>query len=869
MANSKNTIQNIPLEGALCLNALKTDVKQFQGYNEKNTTVYGGTLSPIYDKTTELFDKDTSYTVFNSKGEACTLYKESGVCYLTYPHQGSTISRSLTNCYTSKTEKLDVPNNTIVAAKLHSGSVITVNKNEGVYIDGQYLDSFTFGHNLLSEYEAQIGGDFQDGGVIIGLMDNQSCQAMLIKPNHTVIKSTIYSGSGFRLDKGDVPIIVASYNSTDGGRVAFMKDSGKINDVVSLYIDITDGTSFNNWDLGSTFYYQTGNNIASQTMETSTASYTAKNEVQQFCGRSRNESGYLKWFPSNTNQPYGGGYTGHDGNGYIPCPIGSYGNWEFSEDFFSIYYQDGALISIGHLGLLIDTVLGYGRNLIYYHFTGDGESMTASTTITYKKDDGTWWCYTSMPLSSVSDSEIKEHFSRMILDNRYIILRAVYGLDILDTETWLYRPENAFDWIAHIPPRDYSAPTTTTGCVFGAGINAGYAINGSPFVGYLPNPFVMTDFPDVDYVYYDSFDSVGYFHKMNAVQAYFSKGDNVQSAKYYGNDPLYFDTIYASDSNGNVLLPVANNAQIIHGYSNNDLVKEGNTVYPLMYYNNNQKTYSYFLISSMENVTDVFSLQGQSYSVDDNNIYAMNFNNGVISNVTPVAYKKNLTFLGTLPTQAVFWSAFNKTFYAFTGDRILSKMFEASDINKIHYVGQNPATLSLWICTDNGIYILSDTDMFKLPFTPTSVSFYDKNALFLADNGEKNVSHVISLYLNDNEQGEMIPVKLQTAYYGLGSEQKAVMDCWYLRLFDEKKTEGYVKVRVNTITDVTRHTEEKTYKFSPSDYDDNNIIYIRYQPKYQECVAMQLELETNLGIYSMALGVNTTDSTAQVSKFNF
>ena len=115
----------------------------------------------------------------------------------------------------------------------------------------------------------------------------------------------------------------------------------------------------------------------------------------------------------------------------------------------------------------------------------------------------------------------------------------------------------------------------------------------------------------------------------------------------------------------------------------------------------------------------------------------------------------------------------------------------------------------------------------------------------------------------------MIPVKLQTAYYGLGSEQKAVMDCWYLRLFDKDRTEGYVKVKVHTITAVTRHTEEKTFNINPSDYDDNNIVYIRYQPKYQECVSMQLELETNLGIYQISLGVNTTDSTAQVSKFNF
>ena len=50
MANSKNTIQNIPLTAPLNMNMLKTEVKQFNGYNEKNSTVFGGTLSPLYDK---------------------------------------------------------------------------------------------------------------------------------------------------------------------------------------------------------------------------------------------------------------------------------------------------------------------------------------------------------------------------------------------------------------------------------------------------------------------------------------------------------------------------------------------------------------------------------------------------------------------------------------------------------------------------------------------------------------------------------------------------------------------------------------------------------------------------------------------------
>ena len=390
--------------------------------------------------------------------------------------------------------------------------------------------------------------------------------------------------------------------------------------------------------------------------------------------------------------------------------------------------------------------------------------------------------------------------------------------------------------------------------MFANGVNAGFEISNTEFVGYLPNPYIGFNLPkNYDIVF----------------SGYYTVGDTAQSAEYQGNDPQYYGTTYPIDPNGNVILPVSIGSQIIKGYSNNDMVKEGNTAYPMIYWNNNQKVYAYYLLAGVENITNVFSLQGQQYAVDDENIYAVAFNGGVVSQVQSVSYKKNLTFLGTLPTQAVFWSDYNKTFYAFTGDRILSKMFEASDIHKILYVGQNPSSLSLWVCTDTGIYVLSDTDQFKLNFISKMIEFQPQKTLLLTEGEENNEIHTVSLYLDEGEEGEMIPVKLETSYYGLGNEMKAVMDCWYLRLFDENNTKGYVKAKVHTITDITRHTEEKTFEVNPSDYDENHIVYLRFQPKYQECVSMQLELETNLGIYQISLGVNTTDSTAQVSKFNF
>lgn len=883
MANSKNTIQNIPLEGELCMNSLRTEVKPFAGYNEKNTTFYGGTLSPIYDKTTELFDKNNSYTFFNSKGVPYTLVLESsgtaveGVAL--YKNNEKVVHPRL--AHFNKTEKLDVPHNTILAARYWDHNQM----ERTFYIASKesYFDIHSGdGHQWTYQSEIKDVGNCQcwvNDGYIICIMNGISdFRVEYIDTNNEEILSGNVIRKTFDTHLGRCPFItgVIDPKNPEIFKISLIPDN--------YFIEDTGIITGETYEAGITAY-NVNINLSDKSMEliesndvyiekidadeplykitlnqdqTSSFELVYSLILQQFSWREifKGKHSVRYRVSQNVGTDEIGGATGI--NGYdVGCPLGQ-------RYHTSVYYQNGSIISIGYSGVPIDACLSYDSNIItrsstYHH-----------KRISYKKNDGHWYCYSNdyiQTTTTVAPDLIPDLLKTLVFDNRYVFFKEGGGVEIYDVEEDLIRPETTLDWILSSPPVS-STPSTNpilTSVVYGGGVNAGYMINKSPFVGYLPNPTVLTDFPVSKKIEWSEL----FLDHEETIQKYCSQGDTVQSAKYCGKDPQYKGTIYPIDPNGNVVLPISQNAQLIKGYSNNDLVKEGNTVYPLMYYNNTQKTYTYMLLSGMENITNAFSLQGQQYTVDDENIYAVSFNAGVIQNATVVAYKKNLTFLGTLPTQAVFWSDFNKTFYAFTGDRILSRMFEASDINKIEYVGQNPATLSLWICTDDGIYVLSDKDMFKLDYNSKHVAFYSKNALIVTEGATNNECHAISLYLNDDEQGEMIPVKLQTAYYGLGSEQKAVMDCWYLRLFDKDRTEGYVKVKVNTITDVTRHTEEKTFNISPSDYDDNNIVYIRYQPKYQECVSMQLELETNLGIYQISLGVNTTDSTAQVSKFNF
>lgn len=863
MANSKNTIQNIPLEGELCMNSLKTEVKPFAGYNEKNTTFYGGTLSPIYDKTTELFDKNNSYTFFNSKGEAFTISRGVGTSsWLWRLRKGNSVDELLSGQYLHTTEKLDVPPDCVIATKCPDGDTLYVSQDGLIIKGGVNIGNF----GLVGLTDARVW--FVRGCTIVLVVGADErlfthFQIYRFSPNANPLSTFAYPCgensffSGVFLDGDTEHFIITSYE-TNGLNKQFDRKKTRRIKIALNSMDYSDLYRVDDIPIES---LTDTSGTVHKIIDLSSIQNLYSFNIQQFAFRyittNPSEPHFYKLWNNSDFSTHEIGYVGVNGDD-VQCPLGFYpGQSSSSSSYFSVYYQNNSLISIGHY-TPIDTCLSYANNIIT-------RCRTSHTfMISYKKNDGNWYCFNEF---DADDDKRLQGFKNLVWDNRYVIGDG----EIYDTETGRLIKNAFLDWIISIPPYTKNVSTSNlTGYVYAAGTNAGYTISGLPFVGYLPNPFIGTGITKNEKLFFETVNMLHEYEKAEVpIQWYCSVGDTAQSAEYKGNDLQYQGTIYPIDPNGNVVLPISSNAQLIKGYSNNDLVKEGNTVYPLLYWNNNQKIYAYMLLSGMENITNAFSLQGQQYTVDDDNIYAVSFNAGVIQNATAVAYKKNLTFLGTLPTQAVFWSDFNKTFYAFTGDRILSRMFEASDINKIEYVGQNPATLSLWICTDDGIYVLSDKDMFKLDYNSKQVAFYSKNAFIVTEGDTNNEVHTISLYLNDDEQGEMIPVKLQTAYYGLGSEQKAVMDCWYLRLFDKDRTEGYVKVKVNTITDVTRHTEEKTFNINPSDYDDNNIVYIRYQPKYQECVSMQLELETNLGIYQISLGVNTTDSTAQVSKFNF
>lgn len=941
MANTKNIIQNIPLVGSLNMNTLKTDVKQFQGYNEKNTTVFGGTLSPIYAKEESLYSKTDSYTVYDQNGTPITLYAKSDGYVSLYKGTGSDtkvieskgfipFKREIKNLPTdcpwaativvSDTERLQFCydlSNKYLKCRVSNSTVADEDINDKTWINQMYfgleeLDAITLDYDTVNKKGIICAVDIINTASESDVNPNFEAKVFLVDFTITdriylTFGTQVYTQVYITNKYTEFSPIISVFAETNEAYIC--TKSGKITGddssviVIKLYKDdtgswVTDSNSKVFKTQSSHFWYQSSAGKTSFSKTVTLGETGHFYDLNQYAVRDTQvlKNCMIKVVTDSSIEGtnYYNFLTGNDGTGYIPTILKSATRKPYQTGYwskrclsvgFETYYLNGQLLALSAFGMPIAPMASIESNNIsvinnMLSITGKNVFTDTAMTINYKSN-GKWYSVDFFRTTSIKVTDKSQLLKKMIINEDTIWLPYIdcdgigtyFGVQegrVYDINNGSYKKINTGYIATDYPFYLYRGTLTdnvidgftTTGAIFGGGYNAGYTVSGASNIGYLANPSLMT------YVPVNATLPINDSNKDTDIQLYCTLGLTVQTATYVGTDSRYYGTVISIDSNGNLPLPIPFGSEVIPGYSNNDLVSVDGTVYPLIYYNNNQKINGFYLLSMLENMQGSFSLQGQSYVFDNDNIYAATFDSGIVGTVQEVAYKRNLQFIGTLPTRAIFYSKFNKSFYVFTGDRNLTKMIEASYIDEIYYVGQNPSTLSIWLCTDKGIYVMSDEDMYKLDFLSNRISFAPDYTILNTDDGSYNHEIRVALYEVQDNMTE-IPVKLQTAYYGVSTEMKANMDCWYIRAFDANKKEGYITVQVNTITNTATEVEEKTFRIEPKDYDNNNTVYIRYQPKFQECVAMQLGLESNLGVYELALGLNSNDSTAQVSKFNF
>jgi hypothetical protein len=307
------------------------------------------------------------------------------------------------------------------------------------------------------------------------------------------------------------------------------------------------------------------------------------------------------------------------------------------------------------------------------------------------------------------------------------------------------------------------------------------------------------------------------------------------------------------DTNGNIQLNPSLFAEYFSTFGNDVFIKENDNTYQLSK-SDNQIILSYYFGTLVEGLREVFILQGQYYGIVNNMIFSIQFVNGVVAGMSAVVSVENLQFVGNTPYEALFFSKTNRCLYSFTGANVLSSRQLVDKISEVRNYLYNPATQTVFLITDVGIFFYGLFGQFLLEYTDISRMFLLDNGIVLLDNNGNYRS--IKYYLDSGDLDYTKErIKLETCFYGMNNQTVTINDCLYFRLFSEEHEEGELKVSATTLSLKGRKTEETTFRIKTRDWDKiTHTIYLRYQPKEQRGLGVSFSIDSPFKIAAISVG---------------
>lgn len=920
MANPKAQIYSIPLQGEgseINLTTYKTDISQFEGFNSKNAPFYGGTLSPMWYKKEEnattgiyiapngdkyhvsngnLYKNDVSVMSFNRefffsvtrdedyydyRSEDFYIKKNSNsdtvgtVEYVLQTPYGSATVRSYTqdgdvNTYLYAYVHNDV---TLYCAIIddeihifHSDSTEeakTIQSSVSTYAcicnakttaDTDCLTFYVNGHVILynnlrlsSSADIDFTSHVSEENNFLYVGDNGDIYSYTYTSNNNPLFSILRPDSQ-RLTLTDAG---TQYNHlyrrvvTDGSTE--VADLTGLTDPKTIRKIKPTGMYFTQYREGNTLQNVNGHNVKNL--------YTFAGMGDTF----GNITNFTKDSEGNINNPFG--YASRRGKWRLLYNNGLIQNISYADDT----HRRGTIVAP------------------WFSISNDKNIYVEDNKVIFYSDELRKW----IEIQILTRGE--NAFT--VVDNNYIIINTT-SFD----NTYIISDNKiehfADDWNNRISPY-IESPVFYANAVHylddfdaaevyvASAVNPRYEITGSPFCSIILNPVSvrktgigsvstsskeelhMANYGSLGYLPVDIYTDMEYTYSVNISSGW---GAELDSSNAFSN-VLLEGTTYPVDTSGNIFMNIPIIFDYIPSATNQDLVKLlGNVVYPISYYNNQL----IFLIpqnaeNSIYGITDSFVIQGQPYAIANNKIVRYTISDSVITEAVAVMDIFGLTYISATPYQAIFWSKTNRTFYSFTGDRLVNPIFQADSItsvgNKCIY---NPATGSVIIPTNLGLFFLGIGSQFILDKINDVIHIYPMNNAIAV----VTLSHTYYLSYNELEGYTAWPIKLDTKFYGLGNNMLSINDTLYMMLFDDNPSKGQVKLKVTTLTNIGMTTEEKVINIKESDWDKiTNTYYLRYQPKNQRSIGASYHIESDFRIGSISIG-NKPD-TIQISNNNF
>lgn len=308
--------------------------------------------------------------------------------------------------------------------------------------------------------------------------------------------------------------------------------------------------------------------------------------------------------------------------------------------------------------------------------------------------------------------------------------------------------------------------------------------------------------------------------------------------------------------------PIANSGDILYTMGFLDVFLKNK--FPYVFINDGEENYRLFYNQTMntviflynllsQNVNGLFCLQGMYFGYSDEYIYPISYEDGVINQGEAIINITGLQYIESTPTTALFWSPKNKTMYFFTGSNQFSDYYQTNKINKIVAVSYIDSTGDIFICTDNcGIIVYNhDQSLIDLDIAAKEVGSVNDDIYIVSE--DIGVDRYSENYKSDYERQK---IKIETEYFGEEDFLDSEFDAVYLKIagsnyYSDEDYNGEVSVECSLLTQFSKKSEKKVFKFSKRDFDkDTNTLLIRYQPQYQRGIGLSVKVVSDFPISS-------------------
>ena len=533
-------------------------------------------------------------------------------------------------------------------------------------------------------------------------------------------------------------------------------------------------------------------------------------------------------------------------------------------DDIRLLYNDGCISGVSVISgedTIGSMVSGYGEIYDYspvcYASTKNSHGKSLSM-VSFKTTEG----FVVISVGLDSNTSLK------VLDNRYILLGISSYYNAYDTKkkTWKHFAPDFNN--RYIFMTDYSGSYSTWETYQNNGkaatavsaYGANYEVLNTPFPATIFAPYnfllpkditVLKGYgldcysPDTDVdIYYGLQETDG-----NAPEY----KESWRNGSSYSN-PKLAGTFYAF----NTAVVPSIFSDFIEGHTNKGIIVESGHSYFQSYANATRPIYLIDISTQLEGIEGYFIIQGQYFAIVNGVIYRFTqtgFNDSIVQ-------VDNMKLLGFTPYEAIFWSKTNKTIYSFTGDSLLTPFTQADSIETIYSSKYNPNTQSVYILTDDGAYIFSSEQLLRLEYTQYKETFITKKGVCF-----KNDNELLFISYNKADGYEVLPIELETEFYGEGNSIKSVNDCVYIRFFSKDMATGKIEISSSTLTEGTYTTDTKTIAVSSGMWDKvHKTLFIRYQPRYQAATGFNVKIKSPFAIAT--LQISNTPETVQNAKYN-